>query len=177
MKKIQYYVAVSLDGFICGANGDVSGFIHNSDGVEKYQKDLESFGTVIMGKNTYEFAYKYGMKPGDLPYPHMEHYIFSNHLKFEKSFDKIQIKNVDINEIMKIKEVSLTDIYLCGGGTFAGWLLENELIDTLKLKINPLLLGKGIKLFGGSTKSHHLTIINSQTFDAGLMINTYKVNY
>jgi len=35
-----------------------------------------------MGKNTYEFGYKFGLKPGQRAYPHMTHYIFSNSLKF-----------------------------------------------------------------------------------------------
>ncbi len=65
----------------------------------------------------------------------------------------------------------------CGEGIFAGWLLENEQIDVLKLKINPLLLGKGVKLFGNSTKSYKLTLLDSEMFEEGLLINSYKIRY
>lgn len=78
MKKIIYYVATSIDGFISGLNEDISGFLPDGNGVQKYLDDLKEFKTVIMGRKTYEFGYKYGLKPGSPAYPHMDHYIFSN---------------------------------------------------------------------------------------------------
>ena len=51
MKGIVYF-AVSLDGFIAGPGGDVSGFIHAGDGVEQYQKDLAEFQPVLLGRKT-----------------------------------------------------------------------------------------------------------------------------
>ncbi|MEJ2066019.1 MAG: hypothetical protein P8X74_22535, partial [Reinekea sp.] len=69
MRKIVYYVASSIDGYISGLNDDVSGFIYEGDGVQKYLNDLGSYDTVIMGKNTYEFGYKHGLKPGQPAYP------------------------------------------------------------------------------------------------------------
>ena len=77
MKKIVYYVAVSLDGYISGKNDDISQFIMQGDGVDHYQSNLTEFGTVIMGRKTYEFGFKYGLKPGQPAYPDMKHYIFS----------------------------------------------------------------------------------------------------
>ncbi len=64
MKKIVYYVASSLDGFISGPNDDISMFQTAGLGVEKYLSDLQNFGTVIMGRKTYEFGYLYGLHPG-----------------------------------------------------------------------------------------------------------------
>ena len=61
MKKIVYYVASSLDGYISGIDDDVSGFVYEGEMVEKYLEDLKSFQTVIMGRNTYEFGYKFGV--------------------------------------------------------------------------------------------------------------------
>ena len=71
MKKIIYYIASSLEGFITGRNEDISHFIYTGKGVEKYQNDLADFKTVIMGRKTYEFGYKYGLEPGQPAYPHM----------------------------------------------------------------------------------------------------------
>ena len=84
MRHIVYYVATSLDGYISGPKGDISGFngTAESDGIIKYFADLKNFDTVIMGRNTYEFGYKFGLKPGERAYPHMEHLIFSNSLQF-----------------------------------------------------------------------------------------------
>lgn len=48
----MYYVATSLDGYISGENGDITQFVQQGKGVDKYQADLLNFGTVIMGRKT-----------------------------------------------------------------------------------------------------------------------------
>lgn len=177
MKKIVYYVATSLDGFISGENEDINGFIAEGKGVQTYLEDLKAFETVIMGRKTYEFGYKFGLKPGTPAYPHMDHYIFSDSLTFDNPADNVYTKKLDLEEIHAIKKQAKTDIYLCGGGQFAGWLLEHEQIDILKLKINPLILGKGVNLFGESKKSYQLSLLESTTYEEGLLINSYTITY
>ena len=92
MRKIVYYVATSLDGFISGADGDVSRFAYAGSAVDQYLEDLKTYDTVIMGRNTYEFGYQYGMQPGQKAYQHMEHYIFSNQLTFENTDDGVNVR-------------------------------------------------------------------------------------
>ncbi|MDR7129722.1 dihydrofolate reductase [Algoriphagus sp. 4150] len=176
MKKIIYYVASSIDGFISGPNDDVSNFIYQGDGVEKYLEDLKSFQTVIMGRSTYEFGYKFGAIPGQPSpaYPHMKHYIFSDNLKFNGKSDQVESKPMNIDEVIQIKRESPTDIYLCGGGQFAGWLLENGLVDRLKIKLNPITLGGGTPLFGQINFTTNWKFIESERFDNGLLILTYE---
>ncbi len=177
MRKIVYYVACSLDGFIAGENDDVSDFTYNGDGVDKYLADLKGFDTVIMGRKTYEFGYNYGISPGQPAYANMKHYIFSNKLHFDNPHHDVQVKKMDIREIETIQKEEGTAIYLCGGGQFAAWLLEYKKIDTLKLKVNPLLLGKGIRLFAGSTAKYKLRLLDTQDYDNGLQIMTYDIIY
>ena len=177
MNKIVYYVATSIDGYIAGIDEDISGFVGEGNGVEKYLNDLQDFQTVIMGRKTYEFGYKFGLRPGQPTYPHMDHFIFSKTLSFEKADEKIQIKDLNIAEINAIRENSKTDVYLCGGGEFAGWLLEHEQIDILKIKLNPLVLGDGVKIFGNSKKMYKLNLLNSEKYDGGLQIMSYEVQY
>jgi dihydrofolate reductase len=175
MRKIVYYVATSLDGFICGQNEDISQFVGEGNGVDQYLKDLSDYDTVIMGRNTYEFGYKFGLKPGQRAYPHMEHYIFSNTLKFDNPDSNVQVCPIELHEVEKLKNKSGTDIYLCGGGTFAGWLLDNDLIDTLKIKLNPIILGTGVRLFGNSSKILKLELTDSNKYEGGLQIMTYQI--
>jgi len=173
MKKIIYYVASSLDGYIAGENDDISKFILQGEGVEKYQSDLAKFGTVIMGRKTYEFGFQYGLEPGQPAYPNMEHYIFSSSLKIDNLSETVKIEKLSIEKVNEIRQNAKTDIYLCGGGQFAGWLLENGLIDQLKLKLNPVVLGSGTKLFGSSTANESWELADKESFSDGLQILTY----
>ncbi len=177
MRKIIYYVASSMDGFISGLNDDISGFVGTGSGVDKYLADLANFDTVIMGRNTYEFGYKYGLQKGQSAYPNMKHFIFSDTLKFETADPNIQVVKKKLAEIEKIQSSIGTDIYLCGGGIFAGWLLDNQKIDILKLKLNPLILGQGVRLFGQSIKKRKLQLIETEDYENGLQIMTYKIEY
>ncbi len=177
MRKIVYYVATSIDGYIAGSNEDVSGFVPEGPVVDRYLQDLQSFDTVIMGRKTYEFGYKYGIEPGQVAYPHMMHYIFSNTITFENPSEKVHVCSRNLDKVRELKSQEGTDIYLCGGGEFAGWLLDNQLIDTLKVKLNPLILGEGIRLFGSSNTQYKLTCTDVLNFDAGIHIMTYNIEY
>jgi len=177
MRRIVYYVASSIDGFISGPNEDISGFVSQGNGVEKYLNDLSLFDTVIMGRKTYEFGYKFGLVPGRPAYQNMMHYIFSETLSFESQDNKVKVCKPDLAKVDELKYQSGSDIYLCGGGQFAGWLLEHERIDILKLKLNPLIQGAGVKLFDGSTKKYQLNLLDHGIFENSLQIMTYQVRY
>ena len=176
MRKIVYYVAVSLDGYISGPGNDISGFVAGGNGVEKYLSDLGDFDTVIMGRHTYEFGYRFGLKPGQPAYPHMKHYIFSNTLVLQDADSKVTVRPVRISEVEDIKNQSGTDIYLCGGGAFAGWLLDHGLIDIVRIKLNPLILGGGTRIFGDSETGATLKLSETNRFENDLQIMTYILN-
>lgn len=175
MRKIIYYVASSLDGYIAGKNEDISLFAASGDGVDQYRQDLLKFDTVIMGRKTYEFGYQYGLKAGQKAYPNMRHYIFSDTLILENANEGVYVEKLDLSRIDALKAATGTDIYLCGGGEFAGWLLDHGKIDVLKLKLNPVILGSGTTLFGKSTTAGKLKLTNTITYEDGLQILTYDV--
>lgn len=173
MKKIIYYIASSIDGYIAGENNDVSQFLYQGKGVEKYITDLQNFKTVIMGRNTYEIAYAFGLPPGQPAYQGMEHFIFSNKLTFENPAPNVHVVDLTISKLLDIRKQSVTDIYMCGGGKFAEWLLENNQIDQLKIKVNPIILGKGLKLFGDISHPTKWMLTNCEKFEDGMLILTY----
>lgn len=175
MRKIIYYVATSLDGYIAGKNDDISMFAMDGEGVDQYLYDLQSFDAVIMGRKTYEFGYQFGLKPGEPAYPHMEHYIFSSSLKLENTSNQVKVLPMELDIVKELKEELGSDIYLCGGGLFAGWLMQNGMIDELKLKVNPIILGDGVRLFGDYSIPGKLKVIYDQPFDDGFRITTYQV--
>jgi len=177
MRKIVYYVASSIDGFIARFGDDINGYVGEGDGVQKYLEDLSEFDTVIMGRRTYEFGYRYGLKPGEAAYKNMKHYIFSDTLRFETQDERVKVCKRDIQIVKKLKAEAGSDIYLCGGGAFAGWLLDHQQIDLLKLKLNPLIAGEGIRLFGSCAKFYKTELLQSELYENGLLIITYKILY
>jgi dihydrofolate reductase len=177
MRKIIYYVAMSLDGYIVGPNDNTDGFVSEGSGVNKYLSDLKAFDTVIMGRNTYEFGFKYGIVPGQPAYGHMDHYIFSNSASYENLHHKVHIVPRDISFVRELKKRAGSDIYLCGGSIFAGWLLEQQLVDELQVKLNPVLLGDGLPLFSSTAQQLKLDLNDVQEYDHGLVITNYKINY
>lgn len=177
MRKIIYYVASSIDGYISGLNDDISGFTGTGNGIDQYMADLADFDTVIMGRNTYEFGYRFGLQPGQPAYPHMTHYIFSETLSFENKDPKVNVLKPELSALEHIQQQPGTAIYLCGGGQLAGWLLDNRKINTVKMKLNPFIQGEGTRLFGNSKTTVQLELEETEKYDHGLQIITYTVKY
>jgi len=175
MRRIVYYVACSLDGYIAGPKGDSSMFVKKGSVSERYREDLEAFDTVIMCRQTYEFGYGYGLEPGQPTCEGKKHYIFSNSLFFERHHPDVFVMAPDEEHVEALKAEGDSDIYLCGGGHFAGWLLEKGLIDAVKLRLNPVVLGSGTRLFGQSPASAKLRLVSSVPCDGGVHINDYQV--
>ena len=128
-----------------------------------------------MGRKTYEFGYKFGLEPGQPAYPHMEHYIFSENLAFASQHEKVHVRGIDLKEIDRIRQEEGGDIYLCGGGQFAGWLLDHGRIDVVKIKLNPIILGQGVRLFGDSITQCSMSLVDTKLFEHGLQIMTCEV--
>ncbi len=156
MRKIYYDVATSLDGYIAGPDDDISAFPMEGDHVEAYGQRLAGYDTVIMGRKTYEFGFRFGLKPGQRAYPHMRHLIFSRTLQLPQDCD-VEIIREDWPQVVRdLKNTQGGSIYLCGGGQFAGLLLANGLIDCLRLKMAPVILSAGVALFAGAADAIRL---------------------
>lgn len=177
MRKIVYYAAMTLDGYISVPNENIEGYVHEGSGLDQYLNDLKKFDTVIMGRKTYEFGFKFGIEPGMPAYEHMDHYIFSSTANYENKHEKIHVVKPEIEKVKELKATSGSDIFLCGGGLFAGWLLENEMIDLLKIKLSPVIFGDGLKLFGNSKKEVKLELSDLARHDKGLVLLSYNIKY
>ncbi|KZL15888.1 dihydrofolate reductase family protein [Pseudovibrio sp. Ad26] len=168
MRRIIYDVAVSRDGFIAGPNGDVSIFPHTGDHVDAYNERLATYDTVIMGRHTYEFAYQYGLPAGAKAYPHMRHLIFSEGVQLPVDAEVEAVRADFTTHISALKKEQGGDIYLCGGGMFAGLLATSKLIDVLRLKVAPVLCGVGTPLFANVSERIDLKCISSTLHESGV---------
>lgn len=166
MRKLVYYVAVTLDGFIAGPDGgDPSGaefFAITPDLVQfiatTYPETLPGpardamgitgegrhFDTVIEGRASYDLGLAAGL---DDAYPHLRHLVVSGTLG-ERADLPVEIVSTDpLARVRELKAEDGLDIWLVGGGTLAHALLPE--IDRLVLKVNPSVIGSGIALFAG----------------------------
>ncbi|GAB3789132.1 dihydrofolate reductase family protein [Spirosoma horti] len=178
MRKLIYHVGVTLDHFIAQEDGSADGFLYEGEHVTDYVQSLQAYDTVLMGRKTYEFGYQHGLQAGQPAYPHMTHYIFSKSLHFETPAHE-QVHIIDQHEVDFIQQLKAgqgTPLYLCGGGRFAGFLLEQELIDELKVKVYPVLFGTGIPLFQ-SNKAVKLALGAAKVYNTGVVLMTYRIQY
>lgn len=174
MRKLKYYVACSVDGFIAREDGSCDGFLPQGDHVQDYIESLNSFDVVLMGRKTYEVGLKAGITN---PYPTMKSYVFSRTMK-ESPDEKVEIvaENADALAI-GLKNATGKDIYLCGGANLATTFFTKNLIDEIILKVNPFFMGSGIPLFTGAIEETVLELINSKVYPNGVLLLNYQVKY
>ncbi|MCB1348172.1 MAG: dihydrofolate reductase family protein [Maritimibacter sp.] len=175
MQPIIYDVAVSIDGYISGPDEDISKFAQDGPVVDDYRARLETYALAIMGRRTYEFGYRFGMQPGQNPYPHMATTVFSGALELPDDSEVAVSAPRDAKAIEGLKSTAGGPIYLCGGGVFAGWLLSLGLVDRLFLKRAPIVLGGGVQLFGGTSTSPRLKHIDSRDYGNGYLLQVFDV--
>ena len=107
----------------------------------------------------------------------IKHKVFSRTLNFKSSDEVELVKENPVDYITKLKSMDYKKIWLCGGSRLADTLLENELLETLKLKVNPTIGGSGLRLFGESKKNLKLGLMDLKKYDSGVILTTYKIIY
>jgi dihydrofolate reductase len=179
MRRLVYDVAVTLDGFIAHEDGSCEGFLYEGEHAADYLARLAGYDTVVMGRRTYEYGYAFGMVPGKRGpyYPHMRHLIFSTSLRFGPEAEVEVVDRDEAGCVRRLKGEGGGDIYLCGGGAFAGSLLDHGLIDQIVLKLNPVVFGSGVRLFGSSTRQVGLGLVASRVYGNGVMLLRYDLKY
>ncbi len=172
MRKLKYYVAVSVDNFIAHEDGSLGGFLLEGEHVADYLESFKWFDVVLMGRKTYEVGLKMGVTN---PYPTMKQYVFSRTMK-ESPDENVELVSENIVELVReLKNQTGKDIYLCGGANLATMLFAENLIDEIILKLNPVLLGSGIPLFSGVIKQTDLELTDSKIYKNGVVLLFYRV--
>lgn len=172
MSELVYYVATSLDGFIAREDGSFDGFEWDDEVVSDFFADLEKFGTVLMGRKTYEVGLKEGVTS---PYPTMRQILFSRTM--QKSPDEAVelVQNNIVAFVEKLKRESDRAIWLCGGSDVASTLMRATLIDRVVIKLNPVVFGSGIPLFSTLDKHAALKLKETKRYTCGIVFLIYNV--
>ncbi|GAA3478811.1 dihydrofolate reductase family protein [Streptomyces yanii] len=191
MRKLTYFIACSIDGFIGDPSGDASSMYRFVD--EEFLDYLKSqypetvstagrlqlgihgvrnqkFDTVIQGRASYQLALDVNITS---PYAQLRELVASRTMK-ESPDPNVELVSGDVvNRVRELKaEESGLGIWLCGGSQLAGELLDE--IDELVIKTYPLVYGSGMPMFGSDFADTEFMLDSVAAFDNGVLVRTYS---
>jgi dihydrofolate reductase len=169
MRRLRYGVAVSLDGFIAGANGENDWII--SDPAIDFAAIWAQFDTLLMGRLTYEVARMRAAHWPDLGHCWM---VVSRTLAPEEHPGITILSSGIAKAVAALKAQPGKDIWLMGGGVLFRSLLDAGLVDAVDVSVMPVLLGSGTPLLPeGQRRILHLE--HSKTLPSGILMLSYSV--
>ncbi|HSX53639.1 MAG TPA: dihydrofolate reductase family protein [Patescibacteria group bacterium] len=185
MRKIVVLSFISLDGVMQAPGGpeeDTSGGFKYGGWTAPYfdeaagkvmQKQMKS-ADLLLGRKTFKIFAGYWPKHADM-WPGINDvtkYVMSRTMKKSDWKNSVVLKSV--TEIKKLKNSKGSDLQVHGSGKLIQTLLENDLVDELWLKIFPLTIGKGKKLFAGGTIPAAFTLTKTSITPTGVIFANYK---
>jgi len=185
MRKIIVLSMITLDGVMQAPGGpeeDKSSGFKYGGWVAPY--DDEVYGKVLekelkpadylLGRKTFQIWAPYWPEHADF-WPGINDgtkYVMSKTMKKSDWKNSVFLKS--LADIKKLKNSKGSDIQVWGSGKLIQLLLKNNLVDELRLKIHPLTLGKGKKLFDKGAIPAAFTLIESTVTPGGVIIANYK---
>ncbi len=178
MRKVILDLAVSLDGFIEGSNGEIDWCIMDDD--MNFDGFLSNIDTVFYGRVSYDSWENYqpdnnadvAEKAFWLNIHSKKKYVFSSEIRNDKNATFI---NSDIaDKVAEIKNQSGKDIWLYGGASLIQTFIQLNLIDVYRISVHPIALGTGKPLFENLTNRLNLKLIQTNTFKSGVVQLIYE---
>jgi dihydrofolate reductase len=182
-RRLNYFVAATLDGFIASPDGEFDRFVMEGDhmaaitalypdALPVHFHELAGvsptgtvFDTVVMGWNTYAVGLAEGITS---PYGHLRQYVFSSRDRTVGD-DVTLVQGDPVETVRTLKaETGGTDIWLCGGGQLAATLMDE--IDDLVLKLHPVTFGAGIPLFASGYEPRRWDLVDTIHYDSGVSL-------
>ena len=185
MAKIVVTEFVSLDGVMEDPGGaedfKYGGWTFEIDRGEegnkfKLDETMES-DALLLGRVTYEgFAAAWPSREGEFAdkFNNMPKYVVSSTLDEPEWNNTTVLKGDVAEEVAKLKRAQDGNIVVHGSGQLAQTLLENELVDELRLMVFPVVLGSGRRLFGDTSDKKRLQLVDSRTVGDGVAILIYR---
>ncbi len=178
MKKILLNLAVTLDGFIEGPNGETDWCIMDDD--MNFEEFLSGIDTIFFGRISYDEWKKYRPGPdADTIEKNMWNVIDSK----RKVVFSSQIRNDEKAEYVssgleeKVAEIKLQqgkDIWLFGGASLVKSFIRSGLIDEYQLSVHPVAIGSGKPLFESLEQRLALRLVQTRQFRSGVVQLIYE---
>ena len=175
MRKLILGLAITLDGYIEGPHGEYDWCFTDQDyGLNRF---FERIDALFIGRKSYEMMQQHSdISNGDISsgMPPLTEYIFSKTLTSVKE-GAVLISGDSIAEARRIKNKPGKDIWLFGGASLYNTLMKEGLVDELWLSVHPILLGCGKSLFHEQDHNVKLQLLESKTYETGLISIRYNV--
>ena len=185
MGKIVVTEFVSLDGVMEDPGGSES-FEHGGwsfeisrgDEGDKFKLDeVFSSDALLLGRVTFEgFADAWPSREGEFAdkFNTMPKYVVSSTLEEPGWSNSTVLKGDLAEEVAKLKDAHEGDVVVHGSAQLAQALLEQDLVDELRLMVFPVVLGAGKRLFGDTSDKKSLRLVDSKMVGDGVAILTYQ---
>lgn len=170
-RKIIAYLAVSADGYIARADGDVKWLDRPKGSGDYGMADFyKTIDTVILGRKTYDLALTWGQTS----YPGKKNYVFTR--SSPAPARGIEFVNENVSDFVnRLRSERGKDVWLVGGADLNGAFLDAGGIDELIIHVIPVLIGDGIPLIPRRHRDVQLNLISSKVYDDGVARLHYAV--
>ncbi|OGF55731.1 MAG: deaminase [Candidatus Fraserbacteria bacterium RBG_16_55_9] len=175
--KAFVYIATSLDGFIARENGEIDWLPGggSEEGGEDYgyKEFMDTVDVLVMGRNTYEKVLTFGEWPyGNKPVVVLSSRSLSIPKQIAQSVEAMSCSPAEL--VSQLSERGARHLYIDGSKTIQGFL-DAGLIQRLVITRIPILIGRGIPLFGPLVRDIKLRHIKTRQFSSGLVQSEYEV--
>lgn len=164
---VKLYIACSIDGFIAGPDDDLS-FLSKveRDGEDYgYATFVETVDTVILGRKTYDKVLGFG-----IPFPHADRMTYVMTSQQKESEGNVRFFNGSLHQLVSdLKAQNVRGVFVDGGASVVNQMLTQDLIDEIIVSTVPVILGKGVRLFGDSNNGSEWQTESTKLFESGLI--------
>ncbi len=185
MGKLIVSENVTLDGVIQDPAGDEGfrvggwvGLIKNSPQLGKLALDeAMDAEALLLGRRSYEwFAARWPSRRGELAdrLNSVPKYVVSSTLEHPAWNNSTVLAGDALTEVSRLKHELSGDIVVPASFQLVHTLMEHDLVDELRLKIFPIVLGAGERLFGETSDKKPMRLVDTQTVEAGVAFLTYE---
>jgi dihydrofolate reductase len=172
MRRVRYSVAMSLDGYIAGPNGEFDWIV--MDPAIDFGAFFSTIDTVLMGRRTFELTLEQGPEAA---MPGMRRYVFSRTLRAADHPDVTLVAHDAAPAVAALRAEDGKDIWLMGGGVLFRSLLDAGMVDTVEVAVVPVLLGRGVPLLPGASGATRLALTKMEPFPSGIVLLKYALSH